>query len=174
MMSELVAVSAWTWPPEVAAGADAFALAVTGALGVALLWGLVAALPIAARSVAASLVASAFLRYTTWILPKAPLLERPGWSSLATKDLTNSTRAVLAARTTKVLLRGSAMTVVLKLVSAVPGAAPDAVAVESISLRTKGARSTAMACLSSKTSTCVALDTSMAAMMRAIRRRLSA
>ena len=65
----------------------------------------------AARKVAASLVASAFFRYTTWMLPLGALL--PGWSSLSIKARTSAKRAGLAARTIKALLRGSASKVVL-------------------------------------------------------------
>mgnify|MGYP000278744195 CR=1 FL=1 len=72
----------------------------------------------AARSVVASLVASAFLRYTTWMLPLAALLPGAGgWSSLSTRARTWATRAGLAARSTRALLRGSASRVVLAPVS---------------------------------------------------------
>ena len=68
----------------------------------------------AARSVVASLVASAFLRYTTWMLPLAALLPGAGaWSSWATRARTWATRAGLAARRISELLRGSAISVVL-------------------------------------------------------------
>ena len=75
----------------------------------------------AARKVVANLVASAFFKYTTWILPLAwvPL----GWSSLATKDLTKATRAGLAARKIKALLRDSASRVVLYSPPVWPGVA---------------------------------------------------
>ena len=73
---------------------------------------------LAARSVAASLVASAFFRYTTWMLPLAALLPGAGgWSSLSTRARTWATRAGLAARSTRALLRGSASRVVLAPVS---------------------------------------------------------
>ena len=65
----------------------------------------------AARKVVASLVASAFFKYTTWMLPLALVL--PGWSSLATSERTSATRAGLAARKMRALLRGSANKVVL-------------------------------------------------------------
>ena len=102
----------------------------------------------------------------SWLAPVS------GWSSLLTNDLTSAIRAPLAARRISELLRGSATTVVLNEVSACAAAAGPAV--DSISRSTKGARSEAIACLSGSTSTSVALATSMAAMMRPMRRRLSA
>ena len=96
MMSELVATSAWIWPPVVAAEAALLpAPKVTlgpllpavltgvgvGPLGAALpttgLWPGVPGvwvLASAARKVTASLAASAFFRYTTWMLPLGLLL----------------------------------------------------------------------------------------------------
>ena len=72
----------------------------------------------AARKVAANLVASAFFKYTTWILPLAALgPEAEGWSSCAIKVLAKAMRAALAARTMSELLRASAITVVFKTVS---------------------------------------------------------
>lgn len=111
----------------------------------------------AARSVVASFTASAFLRYTTWMLPEA--CAAVGWSSLATSDRTSASRAGLAARTTSALLRGSAITWVRNEVSATwPGAAASgSVPLPSIKRATSGARSTASACLSGSTSTSVAL-----------------
>ena len=130
----------------------------------------------AARSVVASLVASAFLRYTTWMLPLAALLPGTGgWSSLSTSARTWATRAGLAARRIRALLRGSAISVVLNEVSLCPWAAAGAAALPpSISRATSGARSAATAFLSGITSTSLALETSMAATMRARRCRLSA
>ncbi|OQB98192.1 MAG: hypothetical protein BWX79_03370 [Alphaproteobacteria bacterium ADurb.Bin100] len=83
-------------------------------------------------------------------------------------------RAGLAARRISALLRGSATSVVLKEVSACPWPAAGAVLPDSISRSTSGARSVAMACLSRMISTSVALATSITAMMRAMRCRLSA
>ena len=103
----------------------------------------------------------------SWLAPVS------GWSSLLTNDLTSAIRAPLAARRISELLRDSATTVVLNEVSACAAAAAGP-AVDSISRSTKGARSEAIACLSGNTSTSVALATSMAAMMRPMRRRLSA
>ncbi len=100
-----------------------------------------------------------------------------GWSSLATSERTRATRAGLAARTTMALLRGSASSVVLKDVSVWPCAAAGAAALAeppSIRRATSGTRSVATACCSGMTSTSLALDTSMAATMRARRCRLSA
>ena len=79
MMSELVVVSAWICPPVVLAVVVLVPKVVLpGVLGVVLA-GVLAkftlALParisllMAARKVAASLVASAFFNYTTWMLP---------------------------------------------------------------------------------------------------------
>ena len=68
----------------------------------------------AARNVAANLVASAFFRYTTWILPLAALgPESEGWSNCAMSERASDMRAALAARTISELLRPSAMMVVL-------------------------------------------------------------
>ena len=138
------------------------------------------ALPSAARRVVASFTASAFFRYTTWMLPLAAELPgAAGWSSLATNERTSATRAGLAARTISALLRGSASSVVLNELSVCPWATPCAVPVAvalppSIRRDTSGARSVAMACCSGITSTSLALETSMAATMRARRCRLSA
>ena len=149
--------------------------------GATLLPALACALPVpadrAARSVAASLVASAFFRYTTWMLPLAALLPGAGgWSSFSTRARTCTRRAGLAARRMRALLCGSASSVVLKEVSACPGAAAAAVGVAPASIRraTSGARSVAMACLSGMISTSLALETSMAAMILPRRCRLSA
>ena len=137
---------------------------------------------IAARSVAASFTASAFLRYTTWMLPVAALLPgAAGWSSRATSERTRASRAGLAARTISALLRGSGTSVVLNPVSvwptpgaAAPAAGVAALPVPSIRRDTSGASSLASACCSGITSTSLALDTSMAATMRPRRARLSA
>ena len=59
-----------------------------------------------ARSVCASLVASAFFRYTTWTLPASAV----GWSSLLISDLARLARAADGARTITELVRGSAST----------------------------------------------------------------
>ena len=98
-----------------------------------------------------------------------------GWSSFSIRLRTWATRAGLAARKIKLLARGSAITVVLKLLSAVlagPGAPP--LAPGSSRRVTSGASSLAMACLSTITSMSLALDTSSAAMMRPRRCKLSA
>jgi len=134
----------------------------------------------AARSVAASFTASAFFKYTTWMLPLAAELPgAAGWSSRATSERTSASRAGFAARTMSALLRGSGKSVVLNEVSVWPWAAAGAAAVPvppepSIRRETSGARAEAMACCSGITSTSVALATSMAATMRASRCRLSA
>ena len=135
------------------------------------------ALDMAARRVVASLVASAFFRYTTWMLPVDALLPGAGgWSSFSTSERTMATRAGLAARRISELLRGSASSVVLKALSVCPctavGAAP--LLPPSIRRDTSGTKSAAIALRSGITSTSVALDTSMAATMRARRCRLSA
>ena len=136
--------------------------------------------PTAARKVTASFTASAFFRYTTWMLPVAALLPgAAGWSSRATSERICATRAGLAARTTMALLRGSASSVVLNEVSLWPGTAalpvPPPVAVPPSTRRvSSGSRSLATAWCSGMISTSVALATSMAATMRAMRCRLSA
>ena len=87
----------------------------------------------AARKVAANLVASAFFRYTTWMLPlaaRAPVAL--GWSSCTTRLRTNDKRAELAARMINELVRTSGSTVVLKAVSVWPVAPAPAAAPESI------------------------------------------
>ncbi len=116
--------------------------------------------------------------------PLGPLLV--GWSSRATSERTSEMRAGLAARTITALLRGSAISVVRKALSVWPatgaapctGAAPgDVPAVPepvSTSRLSSGTRSVALAYFSGITSRSVALDTSMAAMMRAMRSRFSA
>ena len=85
MMSELVAVSAWICPPvaaplEVAVPPTVLPGVDTGALAMgcdALVMPAAAFAPlmacplIAARNLVANFVASAFLRYTTWMLPLA-------------------------------------------------------------------------------------------------------
>ena len=76
--------------------------------------GVVACAVSAARKVTANLVASAFFRYTTWMLPLAALgPESEGRSSCAIKERAKAMRAALAARTTNELLLASANTVVL-------------------------------------------------------------
>ena len=71
---------------------------------------------IAARSVVASLVASAFFRYTTLICPAGPPM--PGRSSCAISVRTLARRAGLLARTIRLLLRASAITVMHDAVAA--------------------------------------------------------
>ena len=154
MMRALVAGSAWIWPP-VDGWAEALRLAVDApapaAAGVPEVAGVVTA-PLrdspamAARKVVASLVASAFFRYTTWMLPlAAPAPVALGWSSWSTKLRTRASRAGLAARTMSALVRTSGMTVVLNAVSVWPWAAGAAAAPDSIRRCTMGARSPAMA-----------------------------
>ena len=76
---------------------------------------LLAALPLlalmAARKVLASLVASAFFKYTTWMLPLASSL--PGRSNFSIKERTCACLAGLAERTMMALLRASAKMLVL-------------------------------------------------------------
>ena len=187
MMSELVAGSAWICPPV-----DGAALGLTGVVA-----GLLPAAPVAlaavsvragaaveppapppppsparaARSVVASDTASAFFRYTTWMLPLVAAAE--GWSSRATSERTSARRAGLAARSTRLLLRGSATMVVLYEASPCC-AVPPLAAVGSIRRLIRGTRSAAIACCSGMTSTSVAPATSSEAMMRPMRCRLSA
>lgn len=86
-----------------------------------------------------------------------------------------ATRAGLAARRISELLRGSASSVVLNEVSAWPWAAAGAAPLPpSMRRATRGARSTARALRSGMISTSLALETSIAAMMRPRRCRLSA
>ena len=129
MINELVEGSAGICPPvegcaPVALNVALALPALLGLLGVVLVWLLV--VPVgdddwavsAARKVAANLVASAFFRYTTWMLPLAALgPESEGRSSCVIKERASAMRAALAARITKELLRASAMMVVLKEVS---------------------------------------------------------
>lgn len=190
MMSALVAGSAWICPPTEGAALEATAAlaalpVVRGVVAVVVplvvpagllpLLALALSAAKAARKVVASCTASAFLRYTTWMLPLAPVLL--GRSSLLTSERTSATRAGLAARRISALLRGSGNSTVLNEVSAPPAApvaAPLAAPLPSIRRCTSGARSLASACCSGITSTSLALDTSMAATMRPRRRRLSA
>ena len=152
MMRALVAGSAWIWPP-VDGWAEALRLpaaapAAAGLPGVVLVLTapLRASPAMAARKVVASLVASAFFRYTTWMLPlAAPAPVALGWSSWSTKLRTRASRAGLAARTMSELVRTSGMTVVLKALSVWPWAAGAEAAPESIRRCTMGARSPAMA-----------------------------
>jgi hypothetical protein len=101
-----------------------------------------------------------------------------GWSSFCTSERTRFRRAGLAARTIRLLLRFSGITVVRNEVSATPccpGGTPGVAAPpDSASRWTMGARSAARACCSGSTSTSVAFEMSSAAMMRASRCRLSA
>ena len=135
-------------------------------------------LAMAARKVTASLAASAFFKYTTWMLPLAALLPgRGGWSSLFTRARICANRAGLAARTTMALLRGSGSSVVLYEVSLWPGALappPPWAMPPSTRRASNGAKSAAMAWRRGMISTSVACATSMLAMMRAMRCRLSA
>src|SRR5262245_25861364 len=55
-----------------------------------------------ARSVCATRTASAFFRYTTWMLPAVPV----GTSSCCTIACTRATRAGLSERTIRLLVRG--------------------------------------------------------------------
>ena len=77
------------------------------------------------------------------VLPLLPL-SADAWSSFSTKVRTSASRAGLAARKIRALLRGSASKVVLNDVSAWPTAAPPAWP-ESIKRVTNGARSVAIA-----------------------------
>ena len=105
-----------------------------------------------------------------------------GWSSLATSERTRASRAGLAARTISELLRGSGSSVVRKVDSLAPAtgvpwataAVGAALPLPSIRRETSGASSLATAFCSGITSTSLALETSIAAMMRAMRCRLSA
>ncbi len=106
-----------------------------------------------------------------------------GWSSRAISERTWARRAGLAARSTMELLRGSAISEVLKALSLWPGIlAPPAVTVRppglavppSIRRETRATMSVATAWRSGMISTSVALDTSMVATMREMRCRLSA
>src|SRR5471032_2097230 len=88
------------------------------------------------RRVCASLVASAFFRYTTCTLPSCVV----GWSSFEISDLARLARATDGARSTSELVRGSASTETLP--ASAPAAAPP---LPSISLLTIEARSEAIA-----------------------------
>ena len=89
------------------------------------------------RRVCASLVASAFFRYTTCTLPSCVV----GWSSFEISDLARLARAADGARSTSELVRGSASTDTLPASAAAPAPAFP----PSISLFTIEARSEAMA-----------------------------
>ena len=89
------------------------------------------------RRVCASLVASAFFRYTTCTLPSCVV----GWSSFEISDLARLARAADGARSTSELVRGSASTDTLPASAPAPAPAFP----PSISLFTIEARSEAMA-----------------------------
>src|SRR5205085_8571925 len=130
MISELVAGSAWIWPPvegwadgligalaalEPVLPAPLRPLVTSGAVAGVVPTLTVPAAPVApvglrlasaARRTTASLEASALRRKTTWMLPAAP--PAPGTSRRATIERTRFSRAGFEARTISELLRDSA------------------------------------------------------------------
>ncbi len=128
----------------------------------------------AERSTVASLTASAFFNATTQMLPLAAFAPTVGWSSFATSERMLAMRDGFGARTSSELLRLSTM-----IDAPAPPAAPGspgapATAPESVRRCTIGARSAASACCSGITSTSPAAGVSIAAMILAMRCRLSA
>ncbi len=127
-----------------------------------------------ARSVVASCTALAFFSGTTQMLPGRV----PGTSSLASSCLACAMRAALEARTSTLFERGSATTEVRRLGSAsaapAPPPAPPAVPLGSSSFCSVAAASMATAFFSGISSVSPAAGLSIEAMMRAMRRRLSA
>jgi hypothetical protein len=123
-----------------------------------------------ARRVWATLVASAFFRYTTWMLPAAP-----GWSRLATSWRTALSLEGFSERTSRLLVRGSPITETRWLASPpTPGVPPTLPPPVSLSRRlTVWARSSAEACLRLMTRMSP-WGTSMDSMMRAMRPMFSA
>ena len=164
MIRELVDGSAWIGPPVEGEPLPCSAeVAVTCTWGAPPAWVLLPTetdmpgvpLPlftsfaaIAARSVVAMRVASAFLRCTTQILPASPFtlwLLMAGWSSRRIRLRAWVAWALVGARTISALLRASASTVVRpKPPPAPPGAAAAAVLLPSSSFCTSGAMSVAM------------------------------
>src|SRR6185369_7553836 len=197
MMSELVDGSAWMNPPVdgpaagvmgAAAALDTFPVPAVPA-GLTPPVGVGVELPVgppappappdaalnAARSTVASLVASAFLRWTTQMLP---VVADPcgATSSLAISDRRLAIRAGLGLRTISELLRPSTMTWGAAKVEApaAPGTATAPGAPPSLRRWISGAMSDATAYLSGITSTSPLAGVSIAAMILPIRCRLSA
>ena len=195
MTSELVAGSAWMKPPvDGWAALDSAAVACGEALpppvcpaAIGLLprpgWPPVAPrpppLPLlpplsaakAARTTEARRVASAFFRCTTHRPPPGPI-RLLGRSSRAMVARSWAMRAALPARTISELLRESATTVTLPPLLGTPGWAT--ALLPSLMRWTSCARSAATACCSGTISTSVPLGRSSAAMILAMRCRLSA
>jgi hypothetical protein len=171
MMTALDAASACTMPPAPpgSVGVDCGAACEPGACGVVPGGGEVSP-PRIARSVCATRTASAFLRYTTWMLPAAPV----GTSSCCTIACTRAMRAGLSERTIKLFVRGSGATMVRMRGSIGTAACPGA-AWPSARIRfTVSASSAAPAKRSGITTGSPPPGRSIASMMRAMRLRLSA